>query len=1119
MNAPLADAAQREAALDLAQHALVMAPAGSGKTNLLVHRILRALAVVDAPEQIVAITFTNKAAAEIRERVLKALRLAQGAAPVSAHEQALHASACAALARDAAMNWNLLMQPGRLNALTIDAFCAQIAAQLPLLSGLGGGIRVAEDARSLYLDAITRLFEELEEPGLPAADRAALTRVLRLYGNRLDRLITPLSSLLMNREQWLRAGFFVDDIQMVQQDAQALATLNASLAQDFESSLAAQDREELIAILHQGAAQSEMLAWAASLQTWPAAQSANLPQLRVLARLLLTADGDLRKSGGINKNSGFLPKQPYTLQFKAWLDAQQDNEALALAACAVRDAPAAELDSELRDLRAAWLRVLRRLAAHLLTRFAEAQQTDFGQLSLSALQALRDNAGYSDALLASDRRIRHLLVDEMQDTSEIQLQLLEALTREWTAGDGRSLFLVGDPQQSIYAFRKAEVRLFLQLWDTQRLGTLPLRRLSLSANFRSQPAVVDWFNHAFQTIFPARNDALRGAVMFAASEARVAAQDDAGVCVRACAGELAEAEAVATQAASLQQANPDGGVVVLARVRRHLEPVIRALRARNLTPVCQDIDPLAALPEVRDLLALARALWHPQDRLSWAVLLRAPFVGLSWAQLISLSKGRVRQTWPERIAHALEQRLLDPEGDARLRRLHTAIETVMAQRSLRAELADATEAVWQTLGGPACCSRAALDDVRQALRCLREETRGGGIRDLDRLQRRLAELYAAPRAGQIQMMTVHKAKGLEFDHVLLVGVNRKPRSEDAPPLHLFDISGVPLRVPKPDEAWDAEHPAHRVYRRLHGLMLAARRNEALRLLYVAITRARRSATLFVSVEADASGAVKFAPHSFAALLEPVIRVQVEAQIPAAEKAAPRKSQDLQAPRSPRLALEIELPQDAGLYRPAELRTLRPSEAVLSAQEEPESRRDEGDLYAQLVGTLFHEAMERIANEGLDAWADAGASRQHSMAAGLRRRGMPEPRVDEAVARVVELLRRTLASEQGRWLVSPKPWARSEYALAGLREGRWISAVIDRCFEDADGALWVIDYKTSAQTVPSAQIETYITQASEKYRAQITQYASLLAALRPDRPVRAALYFADADRLVEMRQDA
>jgi ATP-dependent helicase/nuclease subunit A len=563
---------------------------------------------------------------------------------------------------------------------------------------------------------------------------------------------------------------------------------------------------------------------------------------------------------------------------------------------------------------------------------------------------------------------------------------------------------------------------------------------------------------------------------------------------------------------------------VLARARSHLQPIIRALRDQGLTPACQDIDPLAALPEVRDVLALARALWHPQDRLSWAVLLRSPFVGLSWEQLVALSRGRAELDWPRRIAAALEGETLDADGRAHLRRLQDALDASAANRSLRAELADRVEAVWIALQGPACCTRAALDDVRQALRCLREETRGGSIRDVARLERRLGELYAAPRAGQVQLMTVHKAKGLEFDHVLLVGLNRKPRGEDRPTLHLQDFGDATLLLPKPDEAWSEEHRAyaasHRAFDLLHGLHVTARRNEALRLLYVAITRARRTATLYLVAERDpTSGALRFEHSSFAGVLDAVIREEVEQQMPPAAVALPVAEPDRRPPRAPRLPLDIQLPFDTDLYRPAELRTLRPSEAVLSAQEEPDAKRDrefEGDLYAQLVGTLYHEAMQRIAGEGIAAWGDGGASKRGSMAAGLRRRGMPEPLVEPAVARVIALLSRTLASEQGRWLVSPKAWARSEFPLAGLREGRWVSAVIDRCFEDEQGVLWVIDYKTRGQPVEAAQLEGYVAASVEKYRPQVAQYVDLLGVLRPGREIRGALYFADADRLLRVR---
>lgn len=1112
MSAPLPDAPARAEALDLSTHVLVMAPAGSGKTGLLVHRMLRALAVVDSPEQVAAITFTNKAAAEIRARVVDALRHAsEGLAGTSEHDRALHASAARVLERDRERGWNLLEQPGRLGATTIDAFCAQIAVQLPLLSGLGGSIRVADDPRGLYLTAITRLFEEIEDASVPAEDRAALERLLRLHGNRLDRLIDPLCELLAQREQWLGPASRQDATEDAASDARTLNRLIAPALRAFESHLGATDGAALVALLIEGAAYAAQLEWARSLTQWPTAEPANLATLRNLATMLLTAQGALRKPGGVNVRTGFVAKQAYTLQFKALLTAHQGNQDLERAANDLCGLPDPELGADLFRLRQDWLRVLKRLAAYLSLSFGEAQETDFSELAQSALHALDEG----EALLASDRRIRHLLVDEMQDTSETQVQLIRKLTAEWTQDDGRSLFLVGDPQQSIYAFRKAEVRLFQQMWQAQSIGTLRLKPLRLLANFRSQPAVVDWFNHAFATIFPQRDDILRGAVPFSPSQPCKPANGEAGVYLEPCHSSAEEARRAAQNA--LARVGEDSTVVVLARARSHLEPVIRALRALGHTPACQDIDPLAALPEVRDVLALARALWHPQDRLAWALLLRAPFVGLSWDHMVRLSVGMARAPWPARLEQSLATGVLDAEGETRVRRLIAALQDTAAQSSLRAELADRVEAVWFALGGPACCTRGALDDVRQALICLREETRGGGIRDLQKLERRLAALYATPRAGraQVQLMTVHKAKGLEFDHVLLMGLNRGARNEDAPALHFFDVEGERIIVPRPDEVWSDDHPAHRSYACFQKLHVAARRNESLRLLYVAITRARRSATLYLSVEIDdATGAPKFKSASFAGALEPVIRAEVEAQMSTREVVpAIEIAQDFSAPRAPRIRLDYRLAQDEGLYRPQELRTLRPSEAVLAAQDEPDARRDEGDLYAQLVGTLFHEAMQRIADEGRDAWMNAINARRPSMAAGLRRRGMPEPRVEPAVSRVVALLERTLASDRGRWLIAPRTWARSEYPLAGLRDGRWISAVIDRCFEDDAGLLWVIDYKTSAHAVPIDQVEAYVEQGVEKYRGQVLQYAGLLAALRPDRQVRGALYFVEADRLV------
>ncbi len=1125
MSGVLSDAPQREAALDLSRHVLAMAPAGSGKTGLLVGRLLRALAQVDEPEQVVAITFTNKAAAEIRHRAISLLQRARtsddGAEP---HLQEALAGARAVLARDAERGWHLLDQPERLRATTIDAFSAQIATQQPLLSGLGGRVGVAEDAWPLYADAAMRVLADLEEGQLADADRQALQTVLRLADNRIDRLLPALAELLSRREQWLRHA--MGDATWEIGEAAVLERLVSAGLARFESALDPAFRTELTALLQTGSTLAEPLQWAADLVGWPAPIAANLTMYRLLAAQLVTGSGTLRKSGGINVKTGFGPGQPHTARMKALLDSVQDDATLSAAAVQVLRLPDAAYPDSLQTLRRALLRVMRTLAVYLLQVFGERGQTDFAQISISAIFALRPEGGYGDALLSADRRIRHLLVDEMQDTSESQVELLRHLTHGWQAGDGRSLFLVGDPQQSIYAFRKAEVRLFLELWERQQLGDLSLHCIQLNANFRSDAAVVSWFNRAFSTIFPQRADASLGVVPFAASVAQ-RASSGGGVDIVAL---PADAEALAAEQAAAAAAEliAQGSVAILGRARTHLAPVIRALRARGLTPACQDIDPLSTQPAVRDYIALARALWQPADRLHWAVLLRAPFVGLSWADLIVLSAGQTRLTWPERIASRLEDPALSADGRARLERLLGALHSSAESATLRADLAERCEALWYALNGPGTLAPGEFADLQAAMRLLRAQTRDGGIHDLEALERALERLYAQPRAGQIQVMTIHKAKGLEFDHVLLVGAHRRSRSEDKPLWHLRSVSspaggdadgGGELLVPKPPDALAQDDPAWRLYDYVHAEHSSARAHESLRLLYVAVTRARRSLRLYLCADVDDKGQPRFASGSFAALLAPVINADflASADVTAPAPAPPAPPPAL-PPRAPRLPLGEHLPVDDPGYRPQETRTLRPSEAVLNAAEDKRediSERAEGELEARLIGTLYHQALERIGEEGIQAWHERSRSATQALSAGFQRLGLPAPRVAAAVTRVLELVKRTLESAEGQWLLAPKRWARNEYHLAGYRDGRWLAAVIDRCFEDDDGSLWIIDYKAAAHPLPPTAVNAYVEGVRVRYREQLDQYRGLLQLLQPGRRVRTALYLPEPGMLLEI----
>ena len=1121
------DALVRAAALDLRRHIIAVAPAGSGKTGLLVQRMLAALASVETPEQVVAMTFTNKAAAEIRARVLGTLEhAAAGHVAKDEHERLSLEFASRVLARDAAREastrWSLIANPERLRATTIDGLQAQIAGELPLLSGLGGRPQVVDDADALYEEAILALFAEIEDASVPQDLHDAAAAWLRASGNRVDRLIKPLGDLLARREQWQHV--LAEDYDWPGQDAEVLGALHRAAQGRFTEALPSSDRAILLTILREGAATIERFAPFSELVRWPGIEPDSEAAFEAFAWLLLTKDGTLRKVTGL-RAPDFAKTASHTMALRPLLEAHIGNDSLVAAAAALRKLPPARMPASLADLRESLRVLLRRLLGHLRRAMGERGETDFVGVAEAARSALRprerDGFGYGDALLRRDAQLRHLLVDEMQDTSESQLELLRNLTLGWSEGDGRSLFLVGDPQQSIYSFRKAEVRLFQRLLRERQLGELRLQPLALTANFRSQPAIVEWFNGAFERIFPQRDDELAGEVAYAASVAARPAddaqRDRPAVRVHVFDKGEAASEARAAAAIAARLAGAGGSVAILVRARRHVRATLAELRRLGVRAACQDVDPLAELPAVRDVLAVACALWHPEDRLHWAILLRAPFVGLSWADLLALSVGRRRQSWPQRLAAAGEAKLSD-EGRRRVERLLAGLSTVQADGE-RSSLPERVETLWTLLGGPGCVDRVALGDVRRSFTLLREHA-ASGLADARGFARAVGLLYAASGDGAVQVMTIHKAKGLEFDHVLLVGAGSKPKNEDRPLLHFVETPHGPLLVPQPPRVW-RESPeteaAHRLYDFVHHLHARVRATEGQRLLYVAATRARRTLDISFCIGRNKAGVLAPPAASFAATLLGGVDAN-SLELHAAEPAEAATAANESPPRAPRLPLTFTLPPEDEsrypLYRPQARRSLRPSEAVLSAHET--KRLDaEDDVYAQLVGTMLHQALAKIAEEGLDRWRDGGVARRAALAAGLRRMGMPEPGVEPAVARVLALVARMLGSDIGRWLLGAHPWAQSEYALAGWRDGRWVSALLDRCFETAEGELWVIDYKAAARPVPEDRREAYLAEGTAHYRPQVALYAELLDALRPGHRLRSALYFVETGTLVEL----
>jgi ATP-dependent helicase/nuclease subunit A len=965
---PLQDAKAREAALDPARSFIVQAPAGSGKTELLVRRYLKLLGTVEKPEEILAITFTRKAAAEMRNRVLKEMP------PESSH---------------------------RLRIETIDALCASLARQMPVLSRFGAPPEILEDASALYHEAAQRVLQELSDPA---------ARLLAHVDNNVDTATALIASMLARRDQWLRK------------------TGNPPTRSELERSLSLE--------------RSRLLERAKALHPRASPEFADE---------VLTQEGTWRK------------KAPYP--------GIVGNEPLRQALVALRTMPPERYTDAQWEVLEAIVKVLPRAVAHLKVVFAETGEADFTEIAQGALLALGTPDAPTDLLLSLDYRIKHILVDEFQDTSISQWELLERLTAGWEGedekrGSGRTLFLVGDPMQSIYRFREAEVALFLRAQHAG-LGGVKLERLTLSTNFRSQEPLVAWFNSAFSRILPAAADESSGAVPYTPSTPHPGNKSDHRTPAdwHLFPDRQTEAQAVVELA---KQA--EGRAAILVRRRDALAAIVPALKAAGIRYRAIEIEHLGEKQVVQDLYALARALTHLGDRIAWLSILRAPWLGLSLEELHSIC-GHDRYT---PIWSLIKDNLF-------LERFTRVLAPAIAGRGT---LRDRVEGVWLALGGPACVEdETDLEDAEIFLDQLEKLEHAGNI-DFAALGESLDKLYALPdvAAGDesLQVMTIHKAKGLEFDTVIVPGLDMSGGRDD-PPLFLWKelvSPGEGLLLAPIKETGSDDDPAYEYLRRLDR---DAEDTEASRLLYVAATRAAKRLHLLACGKCDEDGTIR-TPHKRSLLA----RAWPVAEEVFAQTGLPQSAPEPAAPAAifklKRLSASYALPEP-----PPAVRWSAPAEGRTEQQEIEFSWVGET---ARHVGTVVHRWLQRIAEDELRGWdARRVASLFSQFTKELERRGVPPADLKRASDLIVTALTSTLGDERGSWILGSHPEARSELRMrvrlpVGVR-----TFVMDRVFRSRDGIRWVVDFKTSRHE--GSNVQAFLDVERMRYAAQLDTYAAAL----------------------------
>jgi ATP-dependent helicase/nuclease subunit A len=953
----LADLREREQSLDPSRSFIVEAPAGSGKTGLLVQRFLRLLGVVERPESIVAMTFMRKAAAEMRERIYQSLLAAHDGSPVgSDFDLETRNLALDALAQDQRKSWNLLSDPGRLQIQTIDSVSGMLARQMPVISEFGGESKIVEDARELYRRAARDTLRDMTEGD--ENSQQLFHRLALHFDNDMQRLEIQVAGMLEKRDQWE----FLASCEQI------------PLIDDFRE---------------------------------------------LLSKARHALDQVFRRNGKI----------------------------------------------------------------------------DFAELTRAARKALGSPENPTDLLYALDYRIEHLLVDEFQDTSRAQYELLDALTGQWSDGDGRTLFLVGDPMQSILRFREAEVGLFLRCWALERLGSVRLTPLRLTTNFRSTAPIVEWVENQFAVIMP-EDDRRLGAVKFRHS---VASRGGRGATPQLLAFIEDSGQAEASEIVRiLKKTSASHNVGILVRSRAHVSAILPALRNAGIPYQAIEIDQLAGEQHVLDVISLARAISHVGDRVSWLACLRAPWCGLTLADLATLAEGQSTQTIldllsdPDRIAR------LSPQGRPRAIRTTETLREAVA-RFGRESLRKLVESVWCALGGPAALQEtnqhADIDTILDLLEDLEE---GGVIRDFSLLWPRLEFLYAKPSSDEnrIQVMTIHSAKGLEFDTVIVPQLQKETRTSERELLVWTEETQADGSLLLSIAAQPAKGEADATYKEICAEIERKEAHELGRLFYVACTRARNELFLLGSVRTKKNGAECGKPSgtTFLGLIwssvEGQFQEKLRSRVPVQQLLLPLKDD---APRT----ILARLPAD---WQPPRMGVPVDDEPPLLRRAAASARKASfewaGDT-SRHVGTVVHELLKRNGPKL------PSPQLTQIVKSELLRLGVPRTEEPEATARVLRAFTNTLGSERGRWILETRAEQHIEWPIAGRIQDKLVSGTIDRVFRDEQDRLWIVDFKIGQHK--GGKRDKFLDEEQRRYREQLESYAILLSRIAPG-PIWLGLYF-------------
>ncbi|MDG2252257.1 MAG: UvrD-helicase domain-containing protein [Methylophilaceae bacterium] len=789
---------------------ILSAPAGSGKTTLLAKRIVKRLLEVNDPNEIIALTFTKKAANEMSNKVKAVLKRTEKTfdGPFIQEQLNKHSKK---------NNWddNYI---GNLKIMTLDSLAFQILRKEPLLSDYPKVEELTETLNDLYEIAINEVIKEPQ-------NYQDVEKVLLYLNENHQTIVNEFVEMLKKRDQWLPPLIELSKFNDSQIEEFYISSYHKEMGKridEINKLFTALEIEELRAIYIE-------LKSKKNPELQQQFDPKNTESWKDLLSLIYTKEHTIRakfKDKMLEKISKIFNKNINKISILKDFNnvLNEDN---------IKD---------IFPIMPSLFRLLTLMYAELKIALKGKNQIDFTEVQLTAIAVLKERP--IEVVLGHD--VSHIFVDEYQDTNDTQEAFLKLITNNFHYDPSKSLFIVGDSMQSIYRFRKAEVKHFINA-KRDGIGGLKLKNRELNKNFRSCEKIINWCNDYMPMIFPQENSDKGAAPYLPFTYGGEEVGDGTSIHYLQTNAFTkkslfrAEAKFVVEKIESLRKEKPGLEIAMLTRTRQTIREILSEMRRKKIPFKAIGIDQVKDQQIYQDIMSLTKALYNLDDKVHWIAILRAPWCGLDLRSLsILFEYNHNKDAW-EVINDTNITNKLDEDNKKRLYFLRNVITRTIGYRG-RVSHRFFIESVWRMLMGDKCLrDNDDLDHIDTFLDLVDECSNSLSI-NFNKLDKITDEIHITNNTtgkNPVKISTIHAAKGLEYDCVILPNLNRRVKPDDKP-LILLDgdnLISIKNNNEKTENLFNYNWKKERI--RIE--------NEQIRLLYVAITRAKKECHLIFSI--------------------------------------------------------------------------------------------------------------------------------------------------------------------------------------------------------------------------------------------------------------------------------